>query len=90
MNSSDQRALDEADVSITIVDAVAGQIIDHRCQRQRPRRSPAENTMTQFGSSSAAYISTLSYGPISVTADPWLAPIPAAAELPPRMRLVSK
>ena len=89
MNSFDQRALDETDVTISVVDAAAGQItISVPAAKTSPLPGGKYNDTIRimFG----GYTSTLSYGPVSVTADPWLAPIPAVAELPPRMRLVSK
>ena len=89
MNAFDQRALDETDVSIAIVDAAAGQImISVPAAKTSPLPSGRYNDTIRI--IIGGYTSTLSFGPISVTADPWLAPIPAAAELPPRMRLVSK
>ena len=88
MNANYQRVLDETNVTISVVDAAAGRIsILVPAAKTSPLAAGHYNDTIRivFG----GFTSTLSYGPISVSADPWAAPVPAAAAAePPRIRLV--
>jgi hypothetical protein len=89
MNGQFQRVLDDTDVSVTLIDAIAGQVailVPAAKTSGLVSGNYSDSIRIIFG----GFTSTLSYGPISVSADPWAAPVPAAAAMPapPRLRLV--
>lgn len=76
LDASDRRVLDEDDVTITIIDALAGV-----CSIVIPaaKTSPLAGQYSDFiRIIDGGVTSTLSTGALYVAADPWLAALPAA------------